>query len=60
MTVKDIQSIYYNDLIIYHYIEKLYDGYIADIPEDLLDKEIIELAANFSSGMECAWIEVYI
>ena len=60
MTVKDIQSIYYDELIIYHHTEKLYDGYIADIPEELLDKEIIELGANFSSGMEYAWIEVYV
>ena len=60
MLVRDIQAVYYDELDIYHNLEKLYDGHVADIPEELLDKKVIELGANFNSGMEYAWIVVYV
>lgn len=60
MIIRDIQPVYCDELIIYHHIEKLYEGYVSNIPKELLNKKVVELAANFDSGMECAWIEVYV
>ena len=60
MIVKDLQDVYRDELYIYHLIDQLFYGYITEIPEKLLDKEVIELAANYDSGMEYAWIEVYV
>jgi len=60
MTVRDLQKVYPHGLNIYHHIEQLYTGYNFNIPERLLDKEIIELDTDFNSELECSWIEVYI
>lgn len=60
MMVRDLQKVCCHELIIYHHIEKLYIGYVFNIPENLLDKKIIELDTNFDSGLKSSWIEVYV
>ena len=58
MKIRDLQGIYHYELYIYHLTDQLFYGFITEIPEELLDKKIVELNVNYNGGMECAWIEV--
>ena len=61
MTLRDLQKVYGDELYIFAIFNGLqFYGHSSRIPEGLLDELIIDIVPNFDSGMECAWIEVYI
>ena len=60
MKVRDIQSVYFDELDIYHGIDKIFSGYYTNIPEELLDEEVIEIASSYNGAAEYSWIEVYV
>ena len=60
MKVKDFLEVCLGEIKIYHYSELLFEGWNTEVPEELLDAEITEIAPNYDIESEFTWIEVYV
>ena len=64
MTLRDLQKVYSQELVIVELTQpacnQVFDGFVANIPESLLNRKIVSIDTDFSSGVECSWLIVNI
>lgn len=56
LTIRNLQTIYFQELVIVELGQsignQLFDGHIADVPEELLDRIIVNIDTDFCDGAE--------
>lgn len=62
MTLQDLQKLYSDELIVVELgqpgCNQVFDGFITNIPENLLNRKIVSIDTDFSD--ECSWLIVNI
>ena len=64
MTLRDLQELYSDKLIVVELgqpaCNQVFDGFIASIPENLLNRKIVSIDTDYSPGTEWSWLIVNI
>ena len=64
MKIKDLQELYSDELIIVEVgqpaCNQVFDGFIASVPKNLLDRKIVSIDTDYSPGLEWSWLVVNI
>lgn len=60
MKIYNLVTVYLGEIVIFHHTTLEFEGSVFDIPDELFNKEIVEIRTNYDSGGEYSWLEVYI